>query len=157
MKINELTAILKRLFNDYVRKHLSRLVLSLLLSLVVAGSTASIAWLLDPAIKKIFIDQDQSYKYLIPILIVLSFSAKGISLYFARLNVIKVGSWIGGELQKELTNKILLSDVQQIEKKHSGKYVAHVLYDAGLVNNLVSTAVLNIMKDSTTLIALVFV
>ena len=157
MKINELTAILKRLFNNYVRKHLSRLVLSLLLSLVVAGSTASIAWLLDPAIKKIFIDQDQSYKYLIPILIVLTFSAKGISLYFARLNVIKVGSWIGGELQKELTNKILLSDVQQIEKKHSGKYVAHVLYDAGLVVNLVSTAVLNIMKDSTTLIALVFV
>ena len=157
MKINELIIILKRLFNNYVRKYFARLMLALLLSLVVAGSTASIAWLLDPAIKKIFIENDQTYRYLIPLLIVVSFSAKGISLYFARINVIKVGSWIGGELQKELANKILLSDVEQIEKKHSGKYVAHVLYDAGLVNNLVSTAVLNIMKDSTTLVALIFV
>ncbi len=157
MKFNELILILKRLFNNYVKKYFSRLLLALFLSLIVAGSTASIAWLLDPAIKKIFIDNDQTYKYLIPFLIIISFSAKGISLYLARINVIKVGSWIGGELQKQLANKILLSDVEQLENKHSGKYVSNVLYDASLVTNLVSTAVLNIMKDSATLLALVFV
>ena len=66
MKFNELILILKRLFNNYVKKYFSRLLLALFLSLIVAGSTASIAWLLDPAIKKIFIDNDQTYKYLIP-------------------------------------------------------------------------------------------
>ena len=79
------------------------------------------------------------------------------SLYFARINVIKVGAWIGGKLQKQLANKILTSDIQQLDNKHSGKYIANVLYDSGLVVNLVSTAVLNIMKDSATLVALVFV
>lgn len=155
MNFKELIIILKRLVNNYVKFYFLRLMGALALSIIVAGSTAGIAWLLDPAIKKIFIDQDETYKYLIPFLIVLSFSTKGISLYFARMNVIKVGSWIGAKLQKELTNKILLLDMDAIENKHSGKYVSNVLYDTSLVTNLVSTAVLNIMKDTFTLIALV--
>ena len=155
MNFKELIIILKRLFHNYVKYYFVRLMGALALSIIVASSTAGIAWLLDPAIKKIFIDQDETYKYLIPFLIVLSFSAKGISLYFARMNVIKVGSWIGAKLQKELTNKILLLDMDAIENKHSGKYVSNVLYDTSLVTSLVSTAVLNIMKDTFTLIALV--
>ena len=157
MPLKEVVSILKRLFHTYVKYYFTRLLFALGLSLVVAGSTASIAWLLDPAVRIIFIEQDQTYKYLIPFLIVLAFCAKGISLYFARINVIKVGAWIGGKLQKQLANKILTSDIQQLDNKHSGKYIANVLYDSGLVVNLVSTAVLNIMKDSATLVALVFV
>ena len=157
MPLKEVTEILKRLFHTYVKHYFTRLLFALGLSLVVAGSTASIAWLLDPAVRIIFIEQDQTYKYLIPFLIVLAFFAKGTSLYFARINVIKVGAWIGGKLQKQLANKILTSDIQQLDNKHSGKYIANVLYDSGLVVNLVSTAVLNIMKDSATLVALVYV
>ena len=157
MPLKEVTEILKRLFHNYVKYYFTTLLFALGLSLVVAGSTASIAWLLDPAVKMIFIEQDQTYKYLIPFLIVLTFSAKGTSLYFARMSVIKVGAWIGGKLQKQLANKILTSDIQQLDNKHSGKYIANVLYDSGLVVNLVSTGVLNIMKDSATLVALVYV
>jgi subfamily B ATP-binding cassette protein MsbA len=157
MTFKELIIILKRLFHSYVKKYFYRLLGALILSLMVAGSTAAIAWLLDPAVKKIFIEKNTTYAYLIPIVIILSFSTKGLSLYFARINVIKVGAWIGGTLQKELANKILLSDIETLERKHSGKYVSNVLYDAGLVQNLVSTAVLNIMKDSFTLVALVSV
>jgi len=154
MEFKELIQITKRLFRDYVKKYFSRLLFALSLSLVVAGSTAAIAWLLDPAVKKIFIDKDTTYAYLIPILIIIAFSTKGLSLYFARINVIKVGSWIQGKIQKQLANKILLSDIQTLEKKHSGKYVSNILYDATLIQNMVSTAILNLMKDSFTLIAL---
>lgn len=117
MEFKELIQITKRLFRDYVKKYFSRLLFALSLSLVVAGSTAAIAWLLDPAVKKIFIDKDTTYAYLIPILIIIAFSTKGLSLYFARINVIKVGSWIQGKIQKQLANKILLSDIQTLEKK----------------------------------------
>ena len=84
MKFSELKKILLRLFKFYVKKHLFKLFISVLLSLVVAGSTGAIAWLLDPAIKKIFIDQDQTMMLLIPIAIALSFTIKGGSLYAAR-------------------------------------------------------------------------
>jgi len=156
MKLDELIIILKRLYKEYVRRHLKRIILSLVLSLIVAASTSATAWLLDPAVKKIFIDQDKTLAWLIPIFIVLAFSSKGISLYFARLNIIKVGNRIAGELQKQIANIILLADIETLDNRHSGKYIANINYDCAQVQNLVSTGVLNIMKDSFSLIALVF-
>ena len=156
MNLKELLAILKRLYREHVNRYLNRILLSLILSLIVAGSTSATAWLLDPAVKKIFIDQDKTLAWLIPIFIVLAFSSKGISLYFARINIIKVGNRIAGELQRKIANSILTSDIETLENRHSGKYVSNTMYDCSMVQNLVSTGVLNIMKDSFTLIALTY-
>ena len=155
MKLDELINILKRLYREYVKKHYKRIILSLVLSLVVAGSTSVTAWLLDPAVKKIFIDQDKTLAWVIPIVIMFAFSAKGLSLYFARINIIRVGEKVSGELQKKVAYSILNSDIQTLEGRHSGKYISNVMHDAIRVQNLVSTGVLNIMKDSFSLIALV--
>jgi subfamily B ATP-binding cassette protein MsbA len=155
MKLNEIINIVTRLYKEHVKKYLKRILLSIFLSLIVAGSTAATAWLLDPAVKKIFIDKDKTFAWLIPLCIILSFSSKGISLYFARLNIIKVGSRIGGELQKRIANSILTADIKTLENRHSGKYISNIFYDTGSVTNLVSTGVLNIMKDSFSLIALI--
>jgi len=130
-------------------------VLALLLSFAVAGGTAAIAWLLDPAIKKIFIEQDKSMMLIIPIAIVLAFSVKGLSLYLARSILIKIGNEVVKALQIKLSSCILKSDVNTIESKHSGKYLAHVFYDTGQVSQLVSAGILNLMKDSLTLVVLV--
>ena len=156
MPKNELITILKRLYREHVKRHFKRLLLALLLSVVVAGSTSGIAWLLDPAVKKIFIDQNQTLAWVIPICIIIVFSSKGISLYIARLNVIKVGNRISGELQKKITNNILTSDIQTLDGRHSGKYIANIVYDCQMIQTLVSTGILNLMKDSFTLITLVF-
>ena len=154
MDFSTLKKIILRLFNNYVKKYFFKIFIALFLSLIVAGSTAAIAWLLDPAVKKIFIEQDETMILLIPIAIVLAFSAKGLSLYFARSNVIKVGHEISRELKDEMVASILKSDIHTLESKHSGKYISHFLYDVQYISNLVSTAVLNIMKDSLTLIVL---
>ena len=155
MEFKDLKLILKRLYFEYVRKHIKRILIALVLSLIVAGSTSGIAWLLDPAVKKIFIDQDKTLAWVIPIVIMFAFSAKGLSLYFARINIIRVGEKVSGELQKKVAYSILNSDIQTLEGRHSGKYISNVMHDAIRVQNLVSTGVLNIMKDSFSLIALV--
>jgi subfamily B ATP-binding cassette protein MsbA len=155
MKLSELKVILKRLYREHVKNHLNRILLSLVLSLIVAASTSATAWLLDPAVKKIFIDQDKTLAWLIPIFIVFAFSSKGISLYFARINIIKVGNKIAGELQKKITNIILIADIKTLDNRHSGKYISNINYDCAQVQNLVSTGVLNLMKDSFSLIGLV--
>ena len=155
MKLDELKSILKRLYREYVKKYLKRILFSLALSLVVAGSSAATAWLLDPAVKKIFIDKDRTLAWVIPLGIILAFSAKGLSLYFARINIIKVGSRIGGELQKKIADNILFSDIQTLDNRHSGKYISNIMYDSSQVTQLVSTGVLNLMKDTFSVIALV--
>ena len=155
MNIATLKKILLRLYHSYVKKYLDKIIISLLLSLVVAGSTATIAWLLDPAIEKMFIEQDTTMMVLIPIAIVFAFACKGLSLYLARIVLIKVGGKIVFIMQKQLASSILTSDIHTLESKHSGQYLSHILFAVGQVNNLVSSGVLNIMKDSLTLIILV--
>jgi len=155
MKLTEVIIILKRLFRNYVKKHFKRILLSLVLSIIVATSSAATAWLLDPAVKKIFIDKDRTLAWLIPIAIICAFAAKAISLYFARINIIKVGARIGAVLQKEIANIMLISDIQTLDNRHSGKYIANIMHDASMVQALVSTGVLNLMKDSFSIITLV--
>ena len=129
MKFSELKLILKRLFVEYVKKHLKKIFLALFLSIIVAGSTSAIAWLLDPAVKKIFIEKNTTFSWLIPVLIILAFSGKGISLYIARLTIIRVGEEVAGEIKKQIAENIITTDVQTLDSRHSGKYISNVLYD----------------------------
>jgi len=155
MNFKELKTILRRLYKEYVKRHLKKILLALVLSIIVAVSTSSIAWLLDPAVKKIFIEQNKLFAWSIPLLIVVAFSSKGISLYFARINIIRVGQEVAGELQKKIAKNILFSDIQTLDNRHSGKYISNVMFDAHHVQNLVSTGVLNLMKDTFSVTALV--
>ena len=146
--------ILKRLYKEYVSRYLKKFFLALICSIVIAGSTASIAWLLYPAIKKIFVEKNKEFMLLIPIAIILAFSIKGISLYLVRTTMIKVGASIEKEVQQNLIEAIINADTQVIEKKHSGKFMSNVTFDAALIIQLVSTSLLNLIKDGLTLIAL---
>ena len=147
-------SILKRLYVDYSKNYIWKIILSGIFSLVVAGSTAGIAYLLDPAIKKIFIEKDQKLILIIPAFIILAFFAKGVSLYLARVLMISVGNDIKKDMQDDMLKSLIRADTDLIHNKHSGKYLNHILGDTSHIVNLVSTTILNAFKDSVTLIAL---
>ena len=151
------TEIYKRLYKDYSKKYLNKIILSALLSILVAGSTSSIAWLLDPAIKKLFIEKDQSLIIFIPLMIVVAFTTKGLSLYFAKATMISVGEEIKKKLQSDMLNTLIKADTQIIDKKHSGKFISNLTYDVTHITNLLSNAILTLFKDSLTLIGLLTV
>ena len=146
--------ILKRLYKDYTKNYVNKIFYSFVLSILVAGSTSLIAYLLDPAIKKIFIEKDQTLIYLIPIVIIVAFAAKGTSLYFARSIMIKVAHQVKADVQNDMVKTLLLADTKFIDKRHTGKFISNLTVDVGLLVNLISTAILNVFKDSLTLIGL---
>ena len=148
---------LRRLYNDYTKKYLKKIIFSVLLSIIVAGSTSSIAWLLDPAIKKIFLEKDQTLILIIPIFIIIAFTAKGLSLYFAKVIMIGVGEEVKKDVQSDMMRSLIKADTQIIDDKHTGKFIGHLMTDVGMINNLISVAILNIFKDSLTLIGLLIV
>ena len=149
--------IFKRLYKDYSKKYLNKIFLSVFFSILVAGSTSSIAWLLDPAIKKIFIEKDQTLLILIPTIIIIAFCIKGISLYLAKTTMIIVGESVKKELQNDMVNNLIVTDTQIIDKKHSGKFISNLTYDVTHITNLLSNAILTLFKDSLTLIGLLTV
>ena len=149
--------ILKRLYHDYTKKHLKKIIFALLLSVAVAGSTSSIAYLLDPAIKQIFINKDQNLIIIIPILIVVAFAVKGLSLYIAKVIMIGVSEEVRKDVQVNMLNNLIDADTKLIDNKHSGKFISNLTNDVAHLTNLISTAILNVFKDSLTLIGLLSV
>ncbi len=157
MDFKELTNILKRLYKEYIRNHLKKIFLALILSVLLALSTSGIAWLLDPAVKKIFIEQNRTLAWLIPLAIMFAFATKGMTLYFARMTIIRVAQEICGEIQKKISGNILFADIKTLDSRHSGKYISNIMYDTHQIQQLVGVGVLNLMKDSFTAVALVSV
>ncbi len=149
--------IIKRLYNSYTKRYLNKILISGFFSLVVAASTASIAYLLDPAIEKIFIEKDKQLMLIIPFAIVIAFAVKGSSLYFAKMTLQKAGMQMQKELQLQIMNSILLSDIETMNKKHSGKYLSNLTFDVSMVQRLLSDTILLLTKDTLTLIGLLSV
>ena len=147
--------ILKKLYNEYTKQFVPKILFSVFFSLLVAGSTSAIAWLLDPAIKKIFIEKDQTLILLIPAAIIIAFTTKGLSLYIAKTTLIKVGQEVTKILQLQLMKSIIKADAEIVDKKHSGKFISHLTFDISMMTNLISVVILNIAKDSLTLIGLI--
>ena len=146
--------ILKRLYKSYTKKYLKKILLSVFFTIILAGSTSAVAYLLDPAIDQLFINQNQKMLYLIPGLIILAFAAKGSSLYLAKVLMISVSQDVKRDMQVDMFNTIVVADTGLIDKKHSGKFIANLTNDINMITNLLSVAILNLFKDSFTLIAL---
>ena len=149
--------ILKRLYKDYTKKYLKSILISVFFTVLLAISTASVAYLLDPAIKQLFIIQKQSLIFIIPGLIILAFAIKGGSLYLAKVIMIGVSEDVRKDIQTDMFASLINADTQVVDNKHSGKFITNLTNDVGMITNLVSTAILNLFKDSLTLIALLSV
>jgi len=149
--------IFKRLYQQYTKKFIGKILLAALFSIVVAISTSSTAWLLDPAIEKIFINKDQTLIILIPIAIIFAFAAKGISLYVAKLLMINVSEEVKKNLQTDMLTSFIKADTEIIESNHSGKYISNLNFDVDQITKMLADAFLSIFKDSLTLIGLLCV
>ena len=149
--------ILLRLYHDYTKKFVKKIILAVIFSILVAGSMSTIAWLLDPAINKIFLEKDQTLIFVIPLLIILAFTTKGLSLYFAKVIMIGVGEEVKKIIQSDMLKSFIKADTQFIENKHTGKYISNLTYDVNMITNLLSNTLLNLFKDSLTLIGLLSV
>ena len=149
--------ILKRLYKEYTKKYLKHILASVFFTVLLAASTSSVAYLLDPAIKQLFIEQNQSLIFVIPGLIVLAFTVKGASLYLARVIMINVSQEVRKDIQIDMFESLVGADTKYMDKQHSGKFITNLTNDVDMITNLVSTAILNLFKDSLTLIGLLSV
>ncbi len=151
------TEILKRLYRDYTKRYINKIFIAILFSAILAGSTSAIAYLLDPAIKKIFIEKDETLIIAIPLIIMITFTIKGASLYFAKVIMIGVAVEVRKLLQADMLNSLIKTDTQTIDEKHTGKFISNLTFDVEMIINLVTTAILNVFKDSLTLLGLLSV
>lgn len=146
--------LIKRIFKTQVRRYLSQILIIFLFILVSAGATAGVAWLLDPAIKKIFVEKNTKLLFIIPALIVFAFMLKSIATYIIRVKTIKVSYSVIKNIQILMADKILKSDTAFIISKHSGKFISNFTNDTGVLLGVINGIAISAVKEFFTLIAL---
>ena len=149
------TQILSRLFRDSIKPYLSRLISSLFFMIIIALCTGATAWLLDPAIEKIFLDKDSSMLIIIPIAIIGTLLIKSVSTYIQVFLLNSVAQNVIADTQIKLFKKIISADLAWLHKIHSAKIISNFLYDVTLLQDSVSSSLANGVKDFLTLICLV--
>ena len=146
--------LIKRIFKTQVKQYLSQILIIFLFIVVSALATASVAWLLDPAIKKIFIEKNKTLLFVIPGLIILAFIVKSISIYIIRIKTIKISFNVTKNIQSLMARKILTSDTEFITSKHSGKFISNFTNDTQTLLNVINGIAITSVKEFFTLIAL---
>ena len=144
-----------RIFKTQIRKYYKEILIIFLFVILTASMTAFSAWLLDPAIKKIFIEKDKTMLVIIPIAIVLTFLFKSLGIFIVRMTTIKVAFNVLKNIQVLMTSKILVSDLSYFIEKHSGKFISNFANDTRILLGTIMAFSLNLIKESFTLIALV--
>ena len=147
--------ILSRLFKDSVKPYTVKLSSSFFFMIITALTTGLTAWILDPAIKMIFLEKDAQMLTIIPIAIILTLLVKGISTYWQTAILTDVGQRIIADTQIKMFSKITYSDLAWIQKNHSGKIISNFLYDVTLLQDSVSNSLANGVRDILTLICLI--
>ena len=146
--------LVKRIFRTQVKKYIPELSLTFIFIILTSLTTAATAWLLDPAIKEIFVNKNIKMLYFIPLAIVLTFIIKAFAIYGTRIVTIKVGIKIIKNIQTLMAKKFLLSDISHITKKHSGRYLSNFTGDTGVLFGVLTGVVVTLFKETFTLIAL---
>lgn len=146
--------LIKRIFRTQVKRHLTQFIIIFLFIIISALATSAVAWLLDPAIKKIFIEKNRTLLVIIPALIILAFVIKSISTYIIRIKTIKISFNIIKNIQILMADKILKSDTSFIISKHSGKFISNFTNDTQILLNVINGIAITSVKEFVTLIAL---
>ena len=149
--------ILSRLFKDSVKPYSLKLSSSFFFMIITALTTGLTAWILDPAIKMIFLDKNTQMLTIIPIAIIITLLIKGISTYWQTAILTDVGQRIIADTQVKMFSKITYSDLAWVQKNHSGKIISNFLYDVTLLQDSVSNSLANGVRDILTLICLIAV
>ncbi|MEO6341272.1 MAG: ABC transporter ATP-binding protein [Caulobacteraceae bacterium] len=140
-------ALLARIVRTYLAPRWKTLAWALFCAVLVAALTALLAWLLNPAIKRIFIQKRTDSLVLIPLVIAGVAILRGAAQVGVARAVNRMGHRMVADIQMELFGKLIRADLARLRANHSGAHVASVLYDAGLIREAATSGVVNYVQN----------
>jgi len=154
---NNTNYLVKRITREYVIPHWKILSISVVLMLVIAGTTSFHAWLIKPALDSVFVEKDYHALIYIPIIVLIVTFVKGFATYFQLLTMNYLSLRITSEMRIRLYRHFITSDISKLHSKSSGDMIASIIGEIGAVVSLISISLNGFVKQLFTIIALVVV
>jgi len=131
-----------------------RIFLGILLSLMVSGITAAIAWAVKPALDVVLVGKKHEYLKLLPVAVFLLFTTKGLLSFGQAFLMRSAGMKLVREMRNKLYNHILCLPVGYFNKESSGVIISRVMYDVEALNGLISDVLRTFIVEVPTVIFL---
>ncbi len=143
----------KRLF-QYIKPYRMRVIMAMICMVFFALCTGGTAWLVQPAMDKIFLDKDMRTLFLIPIVIVGLYLIKGVFYYGQAYFMYYVGHRIVADLREQLYHHLQYLSLSFFTKTPTGILISRLTNDVRLLQGAVSNAITSVLRDSFTIITL---
>ena len=153
---NSTRDIVIRIIRDYVSKFKFRFLIAMSFMLVSAASVAYRAYLIKPAIDKVFISKNIIALYMIPIQLIFVAIACCLTSYMQGLIMSTTMSRITMNLQEKLFEKLLYKDINFFQKQ-SPTRISSYLNDASGINDVIKIFLNEFILQLMTIISLLFV
>jgi len=147
--------LVKRLIKEHVRPYFGKMFIAAICMAIVAATTATNAWLMQPVLDEVFLNKNTQLLLLVPIVVMTIAIVKGLASYGESIFMEYSGEKIISDIRYRLFSHLMNADLNFFHKNSSGKLISRFTYDVGLLRASVSTALTGIAKDSMTLIFLV--
>jgi subfamily B ATP-binding cassette protein MsbA len=148
--------IYKRLIK-LAKPHLPKFILAMLCMLVVGGLTSALAFLVKPVLDDIFMKKNAAMLKWIPIAVVAIYMLKGLCTYVQTILMNFIGQRVVADIRNRLYQVIQTQSMSFFTKNQTGILMSRITNDVNSMQGAVSEAVTSLLKDSFTLICLMFV
>ncbi|MBW2473625.1 MAG: ATP-binding cassette domain-containing protein [Deltaproteobacteria bacterium] len=139
----------------YSRPYLWRIVLSLIFSLVVAGSDLAYINLIEPLVDKIIAAGNRDLVYLVPIVIIGLAITKGIGRFYQEYYIKTAGQLVVQDLRNGLFSQSMHLSMGFHVNEAPGRLTSVVLNDVGVLQSSAADVLVDGVRESVTLVGLV--
>jgi len=123
--------------------------------ILVAASTAATAYAIQPLLDDIFINKDEEMLYMMPIFVVILYTAKGFGRYIQAYYISFIGQDITRIVRDRLFSHVLTLDMDFFQKKHGGELVSRIINDINRIQQAVSNYIAEFIREVLTILALI--
>ncbi|HEX3498038.1 MAG TPA: ABC transporter transmembrane domain-containing protein [Stellaceae bacterium] len=148
-------ALVRRLTGVFLRPYLGQIALALGAMVVVAGTTAANAWLMQPMLDKIFIARDGSLLWVVAVSVVALALVKGLATYSQAVMMTMVGQHVIADVQTSLFARLMRADLAFFHANSTGSLISRFTNDANLLRGAAANILAGIGKDALTVVFLV--
>ena len=149
--------LVKRIFKECVVIHWKTFLITIGLMIVIAGTTSFHAWLIKPALDKVFVQKDQFWLIWIPVIVLLVTVIKGFATYFQLFTLNVLSMRITADLRKRFYAHFIKSDISKLHSRSSGDMTASIMNEIGSIVGLIGTIMNGAIKQFLTLGSLIVV
>ncbi len=144
-----------RLLREGVLPHLGVFLSASLCMVVVAASTAALAWLMDPVVNRVFVEKRADLLWPVGLAVFASFALKGAAAYGQTVLMTRLGQTVLTDFQNRLFRHLLRMDLGFFAANRTGTLISRLTTDIAAMRLAVSTALTGLGREVLSVILLV--